>query len=308
MQIPTYCQIFRALPDAAIRMWLNKAICLLHCNWRPAGVLWKITNTIQCRDKRPIDDIMTWKRFPHYWLFVKGIWAWVSQVMPMNWLLMQESWWRHQMETLSVLLAICAGNSPVPGEFPHKGQWRGALMFSLICVWINGWVNNREAGDLRRRHAHYNVTVMWMAGNDHIWMPLIAVWLRIAGLITQHLRWLWFECTVHPQNMHSFRNVRCLVLVRYDLPYTSAFFTNFNPRWIINHTPCNVWDEITYPFPNFNGCTVDVWEWINNFIPHFIMDVITYLCWDQRLIYIVEGAPCAFLIMTGLKVKKSWIT
>ena len=33
-------------------------------------------------------------------------------------------------------------------------------MFSLICVWINGWVNNREAGDLRRRRAHYDVTVM----------------------------------------------------------------------------------------------------------------------------------------------------
>ena len=42
---------------------------------------------------------------------------------------------------------------------PHKGQWRGALMFSLICVWINGWVNNREAGDLRRYRGHYDVTV-----------------------------------------------------------------------------------------------------------------------------------------------------
>ena len=41
------------------------------------------------------------------------------------------------------------------GEF--KGQWRGALMFPLICDWINGWVNNREAGDLRRHHAHYDV-------------------------------------------------------------------------------------------------------------------------------------------------------
>ena len=64
------------------------------------------------------------------------------------------SWWRHQMETFSAFLAICAGNSP------HKGQWRGALMFSLICVWINGGVNNREAGDLRRYRAHYDVSVM----------------------------------------------------------------------------------------------------------------------------------------------------
>ena len=45
-------------------------------------------------------------------------------------------WWRHQMETFSTLLAICAGNSPVPVNSPHKGQWHGAFMFSLICAWI----------------------------------------------------------------------------------------------------------------------------------------------------------------------------
>ena len=47
-----------------------------------------------------------------------------------------------------------------PGEFPHKGQWRGSLMFSLIYSWINDWVNNREAGDLRRHRGHYDVIVM----------------------------------------------------------------------------------------------------------------------------------------------------
>ena len=48
--------------------------------------------------------------------------------------------------------------------------------------------------------------------------------------------------------------------------------------WISNHM--HSWDEITYQFPNFNGSTVEVWEWINNFITHFIMDDISYLCWD----------------------------
>ena len=48
----------------------------------------------------------------------------------------------------------------VRGIHPHKGLWRGALIFSLICAWINGWVNNLEAGDLRRHSANYNVTVM----------------------------------------------------------------------------------------------------------------------------------------------------
>ena len=70
------------------------------------------------------------------------------------------AWWRHQMEAFSALLAICAGNSPVPLNSRHKGQWRGALMFSLICARINGWVNNGEAGDLRRHRSHYDVIVM----------------------------------------------------------------------------------------------------------------------------------------------------
>ena len=69
------------------------------------------------------DDVIKWKHFPRYWLFVRGI---------------------HR--------------SPVNSL--HKGQWRGALMFSLICVWINGCGNNREAGDLRRYRAHYDVIVM----------------------------------------------------------------------------------------------------------------------------------------------------
>ena len=70
-------------------------------------------------------------------------------------------WWRYQMETFSVSMALCAGNSPVTGvNSPHKGQRRGALMFSLICAWPNGWVNNGKAGDLRRHRAHYGVTVM----------------------------------------------------------------------------------------------------------------------------------------------------
>ena len=77
------------------------------------------------------------------------------------------SWWRHQMETCSVSLAFVRGihwwlwginRSPV--NSPHTDQWHGALMFSLICAWTNGWVNNRDAGYLRHHRAHYDVTVM----------------------------------------------------------------------------------------------------------------------------------------------------
>ena len=51
--------------------------------------------------------------------------------------------------------------------------------------------------------------------------------------------------------------------------------TTLIPAWISNHMSSNVWDEITYPFPNFNDRTVEVWEWISNVIPKFIADVIT---------------------------------
>ena len=69
------------------------------------------------------DDFIKWKHFLRYWPFVRGI---------------------HR--------------SPV--NSPHKGQWRGALMFLWSAPWINGWVNNREAGDLRHHRAHYDVIVM----------------------------------------------------------------------------------------------------------------------------------------------------
>ena len=71
----------------------------------------------------PHDDIITWKHFLLYWPFVWGI---------------------HRSLVTS----------------PHKGQWHGALRFSLICTWINAWVNNLEAGDLRRHRAQYDVIVM----------------------------------------------------------------------------------------------------------------------------------------------------
>ena len=68
------------------------------------------------------NDVIKSKRFPRYWPFVRGI---------------------HR--------------SPV--DSPHKGQWRGALMFSLICTWTNSWANNGDAGDFRRHHVHYDSTV-----------------------------------------------------------------------------------------------------------------------------------------------------
>ena len=53
-----------------------------------------------------------------------------------------------------------------PVYSPHKGQWRGALVFSLMCTWASGWVNIRDAGGLRRHRAHYDVAVMFLDVHD----------------------------------------------------------------------------------------------------------------------------------------------
>ena len=83
------------------------------------------------------------------------------------------SWWRHQMETLSALLAICAGNSPVTAEFPSQRPVTQSFDVFLLSTWTNGWVNNREAGDLRRHRAHYDVTVMCVTNGPNLALQML---------------------------------------------------------------------------------------------------------------------------------------
>ena len=98
-------------------------------------------------------NMMTSSNFPRYWPFVRGI---------------------HR--------------SPV--NSPHKGQWRGAFMFSLICARINHWVNTHEAGGLRCYRAHYDVIVM---------MKTVAVWKCV--------------CTVYVENPGTLNNVLCIYTI-----------------------------------------------------------------------------------------------
>ena len=71
------------------------------------------------------------------------------------------SWWRIKWDNFPRYWPSVRGIHRSLMNSSHKGQWRGVLMFSLICPWLNGWVNNCEAGDLRRHHAHYDVIVMY---------------------------------------------------------------------------------------------------------------------------------------------------
>ena len=78
------------------------------------------------------------------------------------------TWWRHPMEIFSALLAICAGNSSVTGEFPWQRPVTQSFdVFFDLCL-NNGWVNNRDAGDWRRHRAHYDVNVMTKSVCCHI--------------------------------------------------------------------------------------------------------------------------------------------
>ena len=96
------------------------------CYWLINWSLSSMENCLNCIWKQIHDDVIKWKQFPRYWPFVRGI---------------------HR----------------APVNSPHKGQWRGALIFSLICARINGWVNNHEPGDFRRHRTHCDVTVMIMS-------------------------------------------------------------------------------------------------------------------------------------------------
>ena len=66
----------------------------------------------------------------------------------------------HNVNACENCIMTSSNGNIFPVNSPHKGQWRRALMFSLICSWINGWVKNGKAGDLIRQCAHYDVIVM----------------------------------------------------------------------------------------------------------------------------------------------------
>ena len=70
------------------------------------------------------------------------------------------------METFCASLALCEGIHRWPVGSPHKDQWRGAFIFSLIYAWTYGWTNNRDADDLRRHRAHYDGIVMISLSSD----------------------------------------------------------------------------------------------------------------------------------------------
>ena len=136
--------------------------------------------------------------FPRYWPFVRGI---------------------HR--------------SPV--NSPYKGQWRGALMFSLICAWINGWVKIGEAGDLRRHRAYYDVTLMLRSiativycTHRYLFCRFKVVgwekyneWRSLIILILIEKRYLLYQKHAH-------------VVFRCGYPDSKVHGANMGPTWVLS--------------------------------------------------------------------------
>ena len=150
------------------------------------------------------DDVIKLKHFPRYWSFVRGI-----QRSPVN--------------------------------SPHKGQWRWALMFSLIWARTNDWVNNRDASDLRRYRAHYDVTVMaeWYIGaQDIIFFKLTPQWLVKFLRILRSFRLpfftdvqspIWFPKRTGPIRIRFIALKPCKMSDMQQTTY--QIFSNYRP-WI----------------------------------------------------------------------------
>ena len=148
------------------------------------------------------DDVIRWKHFPRYWPFVRGI---------------------HRS----------------PLNSPHKGQWHRALMFSLICAWINGWVKNREAGNLKRHCPHHDVIVMNFC---NIYRHSVAV-LKIKTIC--HARDLWklaqswkqlrLPCPPDPYNLSG------TALLGGFQSSRGQYLVNVVLFW--NKRPVNIWNN-----------------------------------------------------------------
>ena len=151
------------------------------------------------------------------------------------------------------------GSRVIPGQV--QVLFRTAVFFSL-------WLLNREMSD--SVHPKGLVTLIYDRYGS--------VYLILSYLILSSTIICW-KCLQYSN-----------VLIRKSMFKQTTFCNSTSPwlwarfvfryslvlTWISNYMLGKVWDEITYPFPNFNGFTVEVWERISYFIPHFTRDVITY--------------------------------
>ena len=213
---------------------------------------------------------------------------------------LSETWptrWPHEMETFSAILALCEGNSLVTGEFPsqrsvtrsfdiffylrlnkrlskHCNRYHRPSGWSGVLNWPNFWNPKMHLFHIPKcsfqsRNVHISVL------NGPLGYGTIALWNL----------WKWSIGGQRPRLPPLYIVIRMALLAALKNqqngrqgPLLQTCLTVI-PTWICNHMRSKMWDENTYPSPNFNGITVVVWERVSNFIPHFIIDAIINLCW-----------------------------
>ena len=157
----------------------------------------------------------------------------------------------------------------IPGYNPVSGSRNRVLYFSDTRSVLSSKVNNWKDVNTNISSTHYDFAF----SRKHIngWVQE----RRNSSALAMELRLSFTNLSIYAFafGINSLTMKYCRGLLYFQIKWLIA-------GWISNHMPSKVWNEITYPFPNFNSCTIEVWEWISNFIPHIIMDVITYPCWD----------------------------
>ena len=124
-----------------------------------------------------------------------------------------------------------------PVNSPHKGQWRGTLMFSLICYWTNGWVDNREADDFRRHQAHRDVAAMATFNSGLDFKTILCVNqrqtyepMKCAYHSGRCSLWFIYLCIISGQVRDWIKRVRKLAMNRIPSQFIpgNVFLTNKN--------------------------------------------------------------------------------
>ena len=173
------------------------------------------------------DDVIKWKHFPRHWPFVRGI-----------------------------------RRSPV--DSPHKGQWRGALVFSLMGTWTKDWTNSLDVGDLRRQGAHCDVTLMYTAAAEYTRSLII---VRRAGLLwsQQDFEWRWsvplFKCLTVLEFSFILFDL-CLLITFFNfimnhVPIVTFWIFTYHKIWILSIMFCFIW---SYWIIYFLACLEVSWR------------------------------------------------